>query len=182
MPRVSNSRNGLLSLAVLGLLAGCSLNEYDHKSCTQASDCRQAFGFAAVCGGRGLCEQVAISPRCQDSYPDDLWRDPQRYRQAVVFGSLMDHASDAHLTRERAIRLAVKEANAAGGLEGRSLALVMCDIRESPRAGQPDPHRGRGGQRQLPGEDAGRVGDHRALGLHRHRAGVAGGARRDRRW
>jgi branched-chain amino acid transport system substrate-binding protein len=50
----------------------------------------------------------------------------------VVFGSLMDHGSDAHLTRERAIRLAVKQASAAGGLEGRSLALVMCDIRESP--------------------------------------------------
>ena len=75
---------------------------------------------------------MAVSPRCQDSYPDDLWRDPQRYRQAVVFGSLMDHASDAHVTRERAIRLAIKQANAAGGLEGRSLALVMCDIRESP--------------------------------------------------
>ncbi len=125
------SSHGRFSL-LLALLAGCSLNEYEHKQCTQASDCRQSFGFGAVCGPRGLCQQVAVSPRCQDTYPDDLWRDPQRYRQAVVFGSLMDHASDAHLTRERAIRLAIKQASAAGGLEGRNLALIMCDIRESP--------------------------------------------------
>ena len=130
MPRAS-SRLLQAPLLLVAISVGCSLGEYEHQRCTQASDCRQSFGFGAVCGPRGLCEQVVVSPRCQDSFPDDLWRDPQRYRQTVVFGSLMDHASDAHVTRERAIRLAIKQANAAGGLEGRDLALVMCDIRES---------------------------------------------------
>jgi branched-chain amino acid transport system substrate-binding protein len=114
-------------LAVLAVLAGCSPTRFDETPCQDHGQCRRAFGFAAVCGRSGLCERAPFIARCDRTYPEDLFNRPEHYRDAVVIGTLMDRSSAAHLVRERAARLAVKEANDAGGLEGRPVALVSCD-------------------------------------------------------
>jgi ABC-type branched-subunit amino acid transport system substrate-binding protein len=128
----------LACLALLGL--GCTVTRFDHQACTRNSDCRSAFGFGAVCNvSEGLCEdakntQVAgmtAGPgvaRCTTTFPDDLFAHPERYKDPIVIGSLMDHSSAAHLVREKAIKLAVKEASEENGNDGRPLAVVLCDI------------------------------------------------------
>jgi branched-chain amino acid transport system substrate-binding protein len=45
----------------------------------------------------------------------------------------MDRSAAAHVVRENATRLAIKQANAQGGLEGHGFGLVMCDIRSDPK-------------------------------------------------
>jgi ABC-type branched-subunit amino acid transport system substrate-binding protein len=118
-----------VAIVVLGL-TGCSLDRFDHDACATHADCRTAFGFGAVCGDRGLCQRASVPPRCGASYPEDLFSDAGRYRQAIVLGSLVDRSSPAQRIRGKAARLAVKSANIAGGIDGRPFALVECDIRQ----------------------------------------------------
>ena len=122
----------MVAAAALALFASaaCSLDRFEHDVCSSDDECRADFGFGAVCGSRGLCQRVSLPPRCGPSYPEDLFDDQPRYRQAVVLGSLMDLSSEAHLTRSKAVRLAVKAANLAGGIDGRPFGLVECDIRQ----------------------------------------------------
>jgi ABC-type branched-subunit amino acid transport system substrate-binding protein len=80
----------------------------------------------------GFCASGAL-PRCDRAYPEDLLTAPARYREAIVLASLTDRSSPAQLTREKAIRLAFKEVNAAGGLGGVPLGVLQCDIQENPR-------------------------------------------------
>jgi branched-chain amino acid transport system substrate-binding protein len=122
---------GRLLSATLPLLAlSCSLTRFDHQECSAHSQCRESFGFGAVCGSQGYCEDAAPIPRCSTAFPDDVFSRRDLYRDAIVIGSLMDHSSLAHLVREKAIRLAVKQASKAGGLDGRRVAAVFCDIAE----------------------------------------------------
>jgi branched-chain amino acid transport system substrate-binding protein len=124
-----SKRRVLTRLAPLLALASCSLQPFEFRACKEHAQCREALGFGAVCGEHGLCEPVQANARCASTYPEDLFTAPARYRNTHVLASLMDRSSDAHATREKAIRLAIKGANDAGGLEGRDFALVMCDIR-----------------------------------------------------
>lgn len=136
------SRGRVSLVATLALAAiSCSTSRFDHQSCRTDDQCRSTFGFGAVCGGSGLCENAQPTARCSRSFPDDLLTAPENYLDTIVFGSLMDLSSPAHVIRERAIRLAVKEANTQGGLADRkdprvpdapSFGLVMCDIRQDP--------------------------------------------------
>ena len=116
----------------LGGVTACSLGSFEHGSCTDHAQCRESLGFGAICGSNGLCEQAVPTARCATTYPDDLFTQPARHRHDIVLASLMDHGSDAHVTREKAVRLAIKDVNDAGGLEGRNFALVMCDIHQDP--------------------------------------------------
>jgi ABC-type branched-subunit amino acid transport system substrate-binding protein len=122
-------------LALLGLLlttGGCSLDGFQFQACTSHAQCRESLGFGATCGNDGLCTQAHPTARCASTYPEDLFTAPTRHRQTHVLASLMDRSSDAHVTREKAIRLAIKGANDAGGLEGHQFGLIMCDIRADP--------------------------------------------------
>jgi branched-chain amino acid transport system substrate-binding protein len=120
-------------LGAASLAAACSATRFDHQACREDSQCRAAFGFGMACNlSEGLCAPVKPAARCTTTFPEDLFSRPEHYRDAVVIGSLMDRSSDAHVVREKAVRLAVKEASEAGGLEGRPLAAVMCDI--APKA------------------------------------------------
>jgi branched-chain amino acid transport system substrate-binding protein len=114
-------------LLVLALLAGCTPTRFDQSPCETHAQCRAAFGLGATCGKSGLCEPVPLIARCDRTYPDDLYDNFERYSDAVVLGTVMDRSSAAHRVRERAVRLAVKEADEAGGLEGRRIALVSCN-------------------------------------------------------
>ncbi|HEY0710185.1 MAG TPA: ABC transporter substrate-binding protein [Polyangia bacterium] len=127
----SHRHHALAGALLLGLaLSACSLDRFEHQECTSNQQCRAALGFGAVCGDEGLCVEAPKTARCASTYPDDLFTNPERHRDTVVLGSLMDRSAAAHVVREKATRLAVKQANAQGGLDGHRVALVMCDIRE----------------------------------------------------
>jgi branched-chain amino acid transport system substrate-binding protein len=113
-------------LVALGVLA-CTPTRFDQSPCQSNVQCRDAFGLGAYCGPAGLCEAVPLIARCDRTYPDDLYSHFDRYHDAVVVGTVMDRSSPAHVVRERAVRLAIKEADEAGGLDGRRVALVSCD-------------------------------------------------------
>ena len=110
--------------------AGCSATRFEHQRCTDGAQCRQAFGFGMVCGGDGFCEPAAASVRCNTTFPEDLFSRPEAYRSAIVIGSLMDRSSAAHVVREKAIRMAVKELSDAGGIDGHPVGAVFCDLAE----------------------------------------------------
>jgi branched-chain amino acid transport system substrate-binding protein len=124
----------LLSAALPQLALGCSLTRFDPDRCVDHAQCRESFGFGAVCNAEALCEAPRPIPRCAgEPFPDDLFSRPELYRNALVIGSLMDRSSAAHIVRERAVRLAVKEASQAGGLDDRKVAAVFCDIAEDSK-------------------------------------------------
>jgi branched-chain amino acid transport system substrate-binding protein len=118
-------------LALPFTLAACSAMRVDHAACETHAECRETFGFGATCRGDGLCAPAEAAARCKTSYPEDLWRRPEAYKDAVVLGSLMDRSSAVHVVRERAIRLAVEEADSNGGIEGKRIAAVFCDIADA---------------------------------------------------
>jgi branched-chain amino acid transport system substrate-binding protein len=118
----------LPGLLVATVALGCSASAADYQACATHADCRAAFGFGSICGTAGLCEQARLTERCDASYPEDLFTSPGRYRQAIVLGSLMDRSSPAHVIRERAARLAVKAAADAGGIDGKPVGMVFCNV------------------------------------------------------
>jgi branched-chain amino acid transport system substrate-binding protein len=126
----SGLRAGSVAVLVIALAGGgCSATRFQRDPCTAHSQCRASFGFGAVCQTDGYCGTAPVA-RCDRSYPEDLLTDGGSYRDALVLGSLTDRSSPAQLIREKAIRLAVKEANAAGGLDGHPVAVLLCDIQQ----------------------------------------------------
>jgi len=124
------------SLAVLLLaVAGCSATTLDYSECDTNAQCRAQFGFGFVCGGGGLCEEAAASARCNSRFPEDLFAFPDRHKQTVVFGNLMDRSLATHRARELSARLAVKQATEEGGLDLRDVGIVFCTIAEDPEFG-----------------------------------------------
>jgi branched-chain amino acid transport system substrate-binding protein len=121
---VPHARGALAAL----LLLACSSSRFENGPCRDDGDCRAAFGFGAVCNRSGFCSDVRPPARCNTSHPTDLQARPSAYRQAIVFGSLMDRGSEPSAIQELAIRLAVKAAGDAGGIVTRPVGLVMCNI------------------------------------------------------
>lgn len=122
-------------LASFGLAAslGCSvIATADYEECSTTLECRAAFGFGSVCGSDGLCATATPSPRCTQTFPEDLWQRPEKYEDAIVLGSLMDRSSETHAARERSSRLAAKQVNEEGGLEDKPFAIVYCTYEENP--------------------------------------------------
>src|SRR5690606_19865539 len=59
------------------------------QDCGSNAECQEELGFGGICT-EGQCTRVQPIPRCTKTYPEDLWTRPESYRQAVVFGSVMD--------------------------------------------------------------------------------------------
>ncbi len=108
-------------------LASCSLGTVDRAACDPQS-CQQAFGFGSICRDDGLCERAQFPVPCQKTYPADLLTDTAAYRDAIVFGVLMDRQQPNQLRREYSIELAARGANSYGGLQERQFGIVFCDI------------------------------------------------------
>ena len=49
-------------------------------------------------------------------------------RDRIVIGTLVDLSLETHRARANSVRLAVIDANAAGGVDGRRFGLIVCDI------------------------------------------------------
>jgi branched-chain amino acid transport system substrate-binding protein len=104
----------------------------DTDECTSNTECRASFGLGSTCGGDGLCSTAAVSPRCTQTFPDDLFSRRDKYKDTIVIGSLMDRSSATHAARERSSRLAVKQVNDEGGVDGHTFGVVYCTYEANP--------------------------------------------------
>lgn len=111
--------------------SGCSLSTFDRSECSVPADCRESFGFGFTCGSEGYCERLSPIPRCTQTYPADLFSNPAKYPNAIVFGNLMDRSQTRQAAREKAARLAILQANQAASLEGRKFGMVFCTVEEN---------------------------------------------------
>lgn len=125
----SRSERALL-VAAAALLASCSLGGVPRSEC-DPEGCQAAFGFGSVCGDDGFCRSVEPEPRCERTFPEDLFLRPELHRDRIVIGSLMDRSLATQEARENAAALAIRSANDQGGLGGRPFGIVFCDIQEA---------------------------------------------------
>jgi branched-chain amino acid transport system substrate-binding protein len=98
--------------------------------CTSNADCRSEAGLGYVCGEEQRCEFMTPNPRCTKTLPEGLL-EPDRYPDAIVFGSIVERAFEGDAVLELATELAVAEANEAGGLDGREFGIVFCTDEEN---------------------------------------------------
>jgi len=139
MPRATALRTFLpafglfaVAAATAALTVACSVaSKVDYAECSASSECRSAFGLGWVCGDAGLCEEVALNERCDSVFPKDLLSAPDKYPDAIIFGSLFDHnTANGDLILVKAANLAITEANASGLTDGRVFGMVHCDYQE----------------------------------------------------
>lgn len=97
------------------------------QDCGSNAECQEELGFGGICT-EGQCTRVQPIPRCTKTYPEDLWTRPESYRQAVVFGSVMDRSSAVHVGRENGMEVAAKVIDDNRGFAGRLVGIVFCDI------------------------------------------------------
>lgn len=118
--------------ATAALTVACSVaTKVDFNDCTASSECRSAFGLGWVCGDAGLCEEAALDERCDSVFPKDLLSAPEKYPNAIVFGSLFDHNPDnGDLILVKSANLAITEANSSGLTDGRVFGMIHCDYQE----------------------------------------------------
>jgi ABC-type branched-subunit amino acid transport system substrate-binding protein len=122
-------RTFLTAPIAIGALASsaCSvIGAADVDKCTSNTECRASFGLGSTCGGDGLCSTAPVAPRCTQTFPDDLFSRRDKYKDSIVIGSLMDRSSATHASRERSSRLAVKQVNEEGGVDGHTFGVVYC--------------------------------------------------------
>ncbi|MGH1346496.1 MAG: ABC transporter substrate-binding protein [Nannocystales bacterium] len=119
----------LVFITVVGL--GCSLTLDEPVPCRTDAECRESFTFGASCGADGLCMEPLFPDRCGRSFPSDALSDPEAYRESILIGSLFSF--EDHSDTLQAAELAVRQANAQGGLEGREFVMIHCDY--TPGAG-----------------------------------------------
>jgi len=125
------------SVAAIGLatglaLSGCSLTTTDVTTCSDHGECRDRFGLRSGCSADGLCELRAAHPRCDRTYPEGLI-DATSAKDVIIIGSLVDRSVETHQARERAARLALKQANEDGGVAGKRFGLVLCTVEENSK-------------------------------------------------
>ena len=124
---------GVLTLAA-SLAAGCSVTRAEVLECTSNQQCRASFGLGAVCSQSGSCETLEPPRRCDASHPESLLDAPGEHGESVVFATLMDRSLQTQLARQNAARLAAVQVNEAGGIDGRVLGFIFCDIAEDADA------------------------------------------------
>lgn len=93
--------------------------------CTSGIECRDAFGFGAVCGDSGFCEDVRSNDRCQPLVPSDLFDNLSAYSNAYPIGVLFDHTAD--FEKIFATELALTEIRSRGDLDQHEIVSIQCD-------------------------------------------------------
>lgn len=124
---------GALIALSAGLGSGCTLTRADVTECSSNGRCRDVFGPGSICNSDGLCERAPPRPRCALTYPDDLMSRPDRHRDTIIVGNLMDRSVLTQQGRENAVRLAAMQVNEKLGLAGRPVGVVFCDISQSSK-------------------------------------------------
>jgi branched-chain amino acid transport system substrate-binding protein len=100
-------------------------------ACSDNSECRERLGFGYVCGEDRACEFVTPNPRCTRTLPERLFQ-PDEFKDAIVFGSIVERNFDGDAVLEHAAELAVSEANDGDGLDGRPIGMVFCTDEANP--------------------------------------------------
>jgi hypothetical protein len=116
-------------LFALGLAgSSCSaVTKVDYSECTESATCRDAFGLGWLCGDAGLCQEVEANQRCKETWPTDLFKNPEKYEDAILLGSLFDHTpSTGDLVLVNSASLAIDQANQTGLTDGRTYAIIHC--------------------------------------------------------
>ena len=121
-----------VAAATAALTVACSvITKVDYAECEVSADCRGAFGYASVCGEEGLCESAKLDARCKKVFPTDLFTAPEKYPDAVILGSLLNHNEvSGDLLMVQAASLAVQGANVSGLTGGHQFGIVHCDYQE----------------------------------------------------
>lgn len=116
-------------LIMAGLVSGCSLSTVETQQCTTNVECRDVFGFGSTCTDAGFCELTTAPARCALTDPPGLTLplDTELYH---LFGTVFDHTLDTHIGRYRSAALAISQANANGGIDGKQFALLHCTNEE----------------------------------------------------
>lgn len=130
-PREASSR--IATVALLSLALGCSLTRVDVDRCELASECRAAFGFGSRCNPEGTCEPAPLEPRCERTWPADLYEHPANHTERLVIATVVDTSLATHVARANAVELAVQDATTSGGVDGRPFGLIVCSIAQDPR-------------------------------------------------
>lgn len=118
------------SVLGLALLCGCTLTLAEVTPCRDNADCRSAYGPASTCNAEGYCEVLELLERCDEVVPEDLLENADN-NDAVVFGNLVDRSVVTEIGRERSVHLVVEMANRQGGLDGRTVGMISCDIQDA---------------------------------------------------
>lgn len=127
------ARSSFAAVALLALVASCTLTRKDIAECKTNAECRTTFGIGFTCGGDGYCaKSAAANKRCTQTFPADLLTRPESYPGIITIGSIMDRNVDTQKDREAAIKLATMQVNDAKGLDGHLFGVVQCDAGENP--------------------------------------------------
>jgi len=108
-------------------LAGCILGPKP-EACSANSDCRSAFGFGYTCGEEGYCAAPAVSDRCADTFPEDLLTRPEKYKNAVVVGTIYSKEFDT--VQRQSTELAIRQYLSDGNNDAYPIAVIHCDTDE----------------------------------------------------
>ncbi len=106
-------------------LSSCTLTTFDRSECTENTACQVAFGLGSVCADDGFCDDAVVFPRCAQTVPSGAIGTGRIFDEPLIVGSLF--ARNTGQLLEESSRLAVAQANAAGGLDERPIILVQCD-------------------------------------------------------
>ena len=115
----------LLTLALFG--PACTLVRTDVSECSRSSDCRRAFGIAALCGADGFCQVMDEEPRCSVAYPTDFETSPGDYPNIALIGTIIDGDNPVHRARARAVQVAIQDANEQGAVGEATFGLITCN-------------------------------------------------------
>ena len=103
-------------------LSGCSTAVTDFTPCADNAACRDAFGFGWECMDDGFCDIMEPHERCLETYPSDLYERPEVYKDAVVFGSLMNHTDSKPYVEAAELALFLVSDDRTAG----SFAVIHC--------------------------------------------------------
>ena len=116
----------LAALALLG--ASCSFTTFNYDQCELNSDCREAFGWGSECV-EGLCAEVEASPRCKETWPQNLWSNREASKDAIPVGINFDLSQFS--AEAQAAMLAVIQVDEYEGIDGTSFVVIECTNEEN---------------------------------------------------
>ncbi|QDG52016.1 ABC transporter substrate-binding protein [Persicimonas caeni] len=125
-PSAAVAARTALVIAGCMLLAGCTSLE-NFTECETDSACKSKYGSLSVCADDGICEQMTrdmLQAPCDRTYGNFGAED------VVPVGVLLPSSGalgGVGTPVRQAIYLATDDINAMGGLNGREMALVVCD-------------------------------------------------------
>jgi ABC-type branched-subunit amino acid transport system substrate-binding protein len=113
-------------LTSVSAASGCSFTMLTPTPCESDEQCRKEFGWGSVCGEEaGLCEAPVTHSRCSQTYPEDLFENPEPYASRVLIGGLFSYTD--HFDTLQAAELPIRQVGRLGADTELEFAYVACD-------------------------------------------------------